>query len=75
MDLVSWWNEKTYDQFAIDTGNSMLLREKADGDEVTNGNVSISYTQINQSPKELSPIEIYRDTKNLLRGSGNFRLA
>ncbi len=75
MDLMNWWNEKTYDQFAIDTGNSMLLREKADGGEVTNGNVSISYTQINQSPKELSPIEIYRDTKNLLRGSGNFRLA
>jgi hypothetical protein len=73
--LVNWWNGKTYDQFAVDTGKSMLVREESEGDAVTDGNVSISYTQINNSPKELSPIEVYRDTKNLLRGSGKFALS
>lgn len=72
--MLEWWNGKTYDQFAIDAGNSMTLREQAEGDAATDGNVSISYTQINNSPKELSPIEVYRDTKNLLRGSGQFRI-
>lgn len=73
--LVNWWNGKTYDQFAVDTGKSMLVREESEGDATTDGNVSISYTQINNSPKELSPIEVYRDTKNLLRGSGKFVLS
>jgi hypothetical protein len=72
---LDWWNGKTYDQFAIDASNSMLFREQANGDAATDGNVSISYTQINNSPKELSPIEVYRDTKNLLRGSGKFVLS
>jgi hypothetical protein len=67
------WNEKTYDQFAIDADSSMLLREQAQGDAATNGEVTYSFTQINNSPRELSPIQLYRDGRNLLRGSGTFR--
>lgn len=67
------WNEKTYDQFAIDADSSMLLREQSQGDASTNGEVTYSFTQINNSPRELSPIQLYRDGRNLLRGSGTFR--
>lgn len=69
------WNKKTYDEFAIDANSSMLVREKASGDAATDGNVTYNFTQYNNSPKELSPIQVYRDTKNLIRGSGNFTLS
>lgn len=60
-----------FDELAIDAGNSMLLREAAEGDASKNSNVTYAFTQINQSPKELPPIQIYRDTKNLFRASIN----
>ena len=72
--LVDTWNNKTYDAFALDVGNSMTLREQAEGDAATNGDVSYSYTQINYSNQDLTRREIYLDNKNLLRGYGNFRL-
>lgn len=67
--LVSTWNDKTYDQFAIDANTSMLLRERAEGDAATDGNVTYSYTQNIYSPEAPSPIQIYRDTNSLLRGT------
>jgi hypothetical protein len=66
--ITDLFNKANVDQFAIDAGNSMLVREAAEGDASKNGNVTYKFTQINQSPKELSPIQIYRDTKNLFRG-------
>lgn len=72
--LVDTWNNKTYDAFALDVGNSMTLREQAEGDASTSGDVSYSYTQINYSNKDLTRTELYLDNKNLLRGYGNFRL-
>lgn len=72
--LMDTWNNKTYDAFALDVGNSMTLREQAEGDAATDGNVSYSYTQINYSNKDLTRTELYLDNKNLLRGYGNFRL-
>lgn len=71
--MESTWKSHNFDQFAIDAGKTMTLRESGEAGAETNGNITYSYTQINNSPKELSPIEIYRDTKNLLRGSGQFR--
>ena len=62
------WNAETYDEFAIDAGTSMLFRERADGNAASNGDVTYAYTQYNYSPEALSPIQIYRDTKNLIRG-------
>lgn len=72
--MVDTWNNKTYDAFALDVGNSMTLREQAEGDASTSGDVSYSYTQINYSNKDLTRTELYLDNKNLLRGYGNFRL-
>lgn len=69
--ITDLFNNANVDQFAIDAGNSMLVREAAEGDASKNGNVTYKFTQINQSPKELPPIQIYRDTKNLLRGAIN----
>lgn len=68
---VDWWNNSKYDEFAIDANNSMLLREQTDGDASTDGNVTYNFTQYNTSPEALSPIQIYRDTRNLIRGRIN----
>ena len=43
------WHDRTYDEFAIDVGNSMTLREAANGDATTDGSVSYNFTQINNS--------------------------
>ena len=67
------WNSHNFDEFAIDVGNSMLVREQAQGDSATDGSVVLNFTQFNNSPEALSPTQIYRDTNNLLRGSGSFR--
>jgi len=72
--LVDTWNNKTYDAFALDVGNSMTLREQAEGDAATDGNVSYSFTQYNYSNQDLTRTELYLDSRNLLRGSGNFRV-
>ena len=70
-NMESLWNSHSFDEFAIDAGNSMLLREAAEGDAATNGNVTYNFTQYNSSPEALSPIQIYRDTNNLFRAHVN----
>ena len=62
------WNAHHFDEFAIDVGNSMLVRESTEGDATSDGNVSYNFTQYNYSPEALSPSQIYRDTNNLIRG-------
>lgn len=69
--ITDLFKNANIDEFALDAGKSMLLREAAKGDAATNGNVVYEFTQINQSPKALSPIEIYKDTQNLFRGVVN----
>lgn len=66
------WNSHHFDEFAIDAGNSMLLREQASGDATTDGTTSVAFYQYNYSPEERPAIQTYRDTNNLLRGAGNF---
>jgi hypothetical protein len=66
--ITDMFNNANVDQFAIDAGNSMLIREAAEGDAANSGGVSYNFTQINNSPEALSPIQIYRDTNNLFRG-------
>lgn len=65
------WNSHRFDELAVDIGNSMLVREQAEGDAATNGDVTYNFTQINNSPEALSPIQIYRDTRNLIRARIN----
>ena len=72
--MVDTWNRKTYDEFALDVGTSMTLREQAEGDAATDGNVSYNFTQYNYSNQDLTRTELYLDSRNLLRGSGNFRV-
>lgn len=69
--MEATWNSHKFDEFAIDAGKTMTLREAGESGAESNGNITYNYTQINNSPKELSPIEIYRDTKNLIRGRIN----
>lgn len=69
--MEALWNSHNFDEFAIDAGTSMTLREQAEGDAATNGAVTYNFTQYNTSPEALSPIQIYRDTNNLLRGRVN----
>ena len=66
------WNAHHFDQFAMDVGNSMTLREQAEGDATTDGNVSYNFTQNNYSNQDLTRTEVYLDSRNLLRGSGLF---
>ena len=66
------WNGHHFDEFAIDAGNSMLLREQAEGNASTDGETSVAFYQYNYSPEARSPIQTYRDTRNLIRGSGSF---
>lgn len=66
------WNAHHFDQFALDVGNSMTLREQAEGDATTDGNVSYNFTQNNYSNQDLTRTEVYLDSRNLLRGSGLF---
>ena len=66
------WNSHNFDEFAIDAGNSMLLREQASGDATTDGTTSVAFYQYNYSPEERPAIQTYRDTNNLIRGAGNF---
>ena len=70
-NITDMFNNAHFDEFAIDAGNSMLLREAAEGDAATNGNVTYNFTQYNSSPEALSPIQIYRDTNNLFRAHVN----
>lgn len=70
-NMEDLWNSHNFDEFAIDAGTSMTLREQAEGDATTNGAVTYNFTQYNTSPEALSPIQIYRDTNNLLRGRVN----
>jgi len=67
-NIADMFNNANIDEFAIDAGNSMLIREAAEGDAANSGGVSYNFTQINNSPEALSPIQIYRDTNNLFRG-------
>ena len=67
------WNSHRFDELAIDVGNSMTLREVANGDATTDGSVSYNFTQNNYSNRDLTRTEIYRDGQNLLRASGLFR--
>ena len=70
--IISLWNNRTYDQFALDVGSSMTVREEANGkNATTDGSVSYNYTQIINNATERSPIEVYRDTQSLLRGRIN----
>ena len=69
--IVDNWNGKNIDELAVDVGKTMTIREEANGDAATNGAVSYNFTQINQSPEALSPIQIYRDTNNLVRARLN----
>lgn len=68
-DIESMFNNSNIGEFAIDAGNSMLIGERSDGDASTDGNVINNYTQtiIGESP--ISEIQLYRDTRSLLRGS------
>lgn len=67
-DIESMFNNSNIGEFAIDAGNSILTGERSDGDASTDGNVINNYTQtiIGESP--ISEIQLYRDTKSLLRG-------
>lgn len=73
-DMAATWNKANIGEFAIDAGHSVLTsqRTEAGKNAATDGSVSVSYTQTIMSPKEVAPIEVYRDTKNLLRGSFNY---
>lgn len=70
-NMESLWNSHNFDELSLDVGNSMLLREQAEGDAESSGSVTYNFTQINNSPEALSPIQIYRDTDNLVRGRIN----
>ena len=72
LDLKGWWDGNVYDEFAIDAGNSMLLREQASADAATNGEASVSFTQNIFGESPLDDIKVYRDTRSIIRGAGNF---
>jgi len=67
-DMENTWNNAEFDSVAVDAGNSMLLRERSEGDATTDGATSVSYTQIINNATQRSPIEIYRDTRSLIQG-------
>jgi hypothetical protein len=67
-DMENTWHNAEFDSVAVDAGNSMLLRERSEGDATTDGATSVSYTQIINNATQRSPIEIYRDTRSLIQG-------
>ena len=58
-NMEDLWNAHNFDEFAIDAGTSMTLREQAEGDAATNGAVTYNFTQYNTSP-----VLIYRKELN-----------
>ena len=67
-DMENTWHNAEFDSVAVDAGNSMLLRERSEGDATTDGATSVSYTQIINNATQRSPIEVYRDTRSLIQG-------
>lgn len=68
-DIESMFNNSNIGEFAIDAGNSMLIGDRTDGDASSDGSVVNNYTQIINGESPLSEIQLYRDTRSLLRGS------
>ena len=68
-NIEDMFNNANISEFALDVGNSMTVREQAEGDAATSGDVSYNFTQYNYSPEPLSRTQIYLDSRNLIRGS------
>lgn len=67
-DIENMFADAEIDTIAVDASGSFMTGSYGGStDQATNGMSVINFTQYNTSPRDLSRIEIYRDTQNAIR--------